>query len=323
MMNRKRETVVVSAFAALALLFVAAVAALPGHTQSGGRTETRTESPDATTKLTVATRPNVGAANTTTVATGASSSAALTAATQQNALLKNNLTWTFGGKLQRGWYLYSALLGQTLGTERDAGTNEFAAALARWQTKAGLAATGVLDDETLYKMVSTWQSNRIKDRSYPRPDQVLTVPTSDFWDETRPAELRQVELEAYAAYKRMVAAAVKDPSLGLMISSTGELAASEKYLKIISSFRSREYQEQLRKASPGAGRAGLAVNSPHFTGRALDIYVGGEPVETKDANRAIQVNTPVYKWLVKNAPRFGFRPYYYEPWHWEYCPTCQ
>ena len=62
----------------------------------------------------------------------------------------------------------------------------------------------------------------------------------------------------------------------------------------------------------------MAVNSPHFTGRALDVYVGGEPVDTQDSNRALQVQTPVYQWLVRNAERFGFRPYCYEPWHWEF-----
>jgi zinc D-Ala-D-Ala carboxypeptidase len=46
--------------------------------------------------------------------------------------------------------------------------------------------------------------------------------------------------------------------------------------------------------------------------------VGGEPVKTEDANRLIQVQTPAYKWLVKNAHRFGFYPYFYEPWHWEF-----
>jgi LAS superfamily LD-carboxypeptidase LdcB len=106
--------------------------------------------------------------------------------------------------------------------------------------------------------------------------------------------------------------------LGLATGSDGKLALSEKYLKIISAFRPREYQEHLRKLSPKAGRAGLAVNSPHFTGRALDLYVGGDPVDTKDSNRAIQVQTKVYQWLVRNAEKFGFRPYYYEPWHWEY-----
>jgi len=98
-----------------------------------------------------------------------------------------------------------------------------------------------------------------------------------------------------------------------------DLKPKGQYLKIVSAFRSREYQENLRRQSPNAGSAGLAVNnSPHFTGRALDLYVGGSPVDTKDSNRAIQVNTPAYRWLVENAERFGFRPYFYEPWHWEY-----
>jgi LAS superfamily LD-carboxypeptidase LdcB len=104
-----------------------------------------------------------------------------------------------------------------------------------------------------------------------------------------------------------------------LASQGGELAASEKYLKIISAFRSREYQDRLRKLEPGAGRAALAVNSPHFTGRALDLYVGGEPTITKDSNRALQTETRAYRWLVRNAERFGFCPYFYEPWHWEYC----
>ncbi len=118
----------------------------------------------------------------------------------------------------------------------------------------------------------------------------------------------------------MVTAAVKDKSLNLATDGKGNLAESEKFLKIISAFRSREYQEKLRRESPNSGRAGLATNSPHFTGRALDIYVGGEPVETKDFNRAFQVQTPAYRWLVKNAAKFGFKPYFYEPWHWEYAP---
>jgi LAS superfamily LD-carboxypeptidase LdcB len=117
----------------------------------------------------------------------------------------------------------------------------------------------------------------------------------------------------------MIAAAIADPTLKLAHTSADQLATKEQYFKIVSAFRSREYQDNLRRKSPNAGSAGLAVNnSPHFTGRALDLYVGGSPVDTKDANRAIQVNTPAYQWLVKNAERFGFRPYFYEPWHWEY-----
>ena len=239
-------------------------------------------------------------------------------AASRNVVLRTELNWTFGGKQQRGWYLYTPLINQLLGSEYDAASEAFASALSRWQKKSGLTPTGVLNEESLYRMISEWQSRRLKGYGYARPDELVTAPTSDFYDPSRPDELRQVEHETYAAYKRMVAAAASDPELQLTLGAGGELAPSEKYLKIVSAFRSSEYQEQLRRQSPNAGSAGLAINSPHFTGRALDLYVGGKPVETNDSNRALQVQTPVYRWLVRNAARFGFRPYYYEPWHWEY-----
>jgi uncharacterized protein YcbK (DUF882 family) len=239
-------------------------------------------------------------------------------AAQQNRSLRDNLQWTFGGKTQRGWAIYVPLIQRAVGTEADPASEKFAARLARWQKNVGLKASGMLDEPTLMRMVSTWQSQRLKIRAYPQPDELLTVPPAEFYDPGRADELRQVERQTYAAYKRMMAAAAADPSLQLKTQGS-ELAASEKYLKIISAFRSREYQERLRKLEPGAGRAALAVNSPHFTGRALDLYVGGEPVITKDSNRMLQTETRAYKWLVKNAPRFGFCPYFYEPWHWEYC----
>src|SRR5262245_33887175 len=243
---------------------------------------------------------------------------AFNAAAERNAVLMNELTWTFGGKQQHGWYLYNSLINQTLRRDDAAPANAFAASLAGWQEKSGLSRTGVLDEDTLMALISYWQGNRLKDRTYAQPNQLITPPISDFWDPERLPELRQVERETYAAYKRMVAAALSDPSLHLASGPDGGLATTERFLKILSAFRPREYQEQLRRQSPNAGSAGLAVNSPHFTGRALDVYVGGDPVDTKDSNRAIQVKTPVYQWLVRNADRFGFRPYFYEPWHWEY-----
>src|SRR5256714_832021 len=170
-------------------------------------------------------------------------------------------------------------------------------------------------------MVSEWQGARLKDKMPAQPGQLLLAPVSDFYDTSRPDELRQVERETYAAYKRMVAAACADRSLGLKHTASGELAPEEKFFKIVSAFRSREYQRHLRQQSPTSGRAGLAANSPHSRGRALDLYVGGEPGETKHATRAIQVQTTAYRWLVQNADKFGFRPYYYEPWHWEYVGT--
>lgn len=251
---------------------------------------------------------------------GTSPEAVVTApsALSRNQVLQNDLSWTFGSKQQHGWYLYNLLIGRTLNTQTDAGSQNFSDALAAWQKRMGLTPDGMLDEMTLMAMISQWQGSRMKDKTPATPDQLLTAPSSDFYDPSRLDELRQVERNTYAAYKQMVAAAIADPTLNLEHTSPTELAPNEKFLKIVSAFRSREYQEKLRRESPNAGSAGLAVNSPHFTGRALDVYVGGDPVDTKDANRTIQVNTPVYQWLVRNAERFGFRPYFYEPWHWEY-----
>ncbi len=248
-------------------------------------------------------------------------SAFLVTAAQQNARLQNSLQWPFGGRMQAGWYLYAPLIAHTIGTDADPGTPEFAGSLAEWQSRNGIAGSGVVDPATLQTFVKHWQSQRLGRSDYPSSDKLLAAPIADFFDQTRDPSLLSLERETYAAYKRMVAAAAKDKSLGLKLTASGELAPEEKFLRIVSAYRSREYQEQLRKREPKAGRAALARHSPHFTGQALDIYVGGEPVTTKDANRAIQVQTPVYKWLVKNAHKFGFYPYFYEPWHWEYVPN--
>ena len=250
---------------------------------------------------------------------GGASGSPLAAAALRNAALQDQLSWVFGGKQQHGWRLYAPLVGSLVGAEGSGvESGEFAARLMSWQRQRGVAATGILDSATLFEMIANWQSARLGEHEIPSADQLVTFPASDCYDPTRAEELRQAERATYAAYKRMVAAAAADRSLGLGVTEDGELAAGEKYFKIISAFRSREYQAQLRAQSPGSGRAGLAVNSPHFTGRALDLYVGGEPVSTKDENRVIQTRTKAYAWLVKNAARFGFHPYFYEPWHWEY-----
>ena len=89
-----------------------------------------------------------------------------------------------------------------------------------------------------------------------------------------------------------------------------------------------------------------AFISPHMTGMVVDFYI--EPVKTgdvlispsslsnnyvistKDGDIKIedastyggvslryQAGSSAYLWLVENARRFGFTPFYKEPWHWE------
>lgn len=298
------------------LIVVAGVAVLAERNSHGQSPQTKSESQTAPTKTEQLVKPTVLA----TDRAPASVTAPLTfaEAATQNSSLHTDLIWTFGKKEQHGWYLYDLLIGRTLNLKPDASTGEFARAIATWQQQRGLTANGVLDENSWMTIVAAWQNDRLKDKTPATPDQLLMAPSSDFYDPERLPELRQVEKNTYAAYKALVAAAIADPSLKLAHTSANELASTEKFFKIVSAFRSREYQDELRRKAPNAGSAGLAVNSPHFTGRALDLYVGGDPVDTRDANRAIQVNTPAYKWLVRNADRFGFRPYFYEPWHWEY-----
>jgi len=306
--NKKDLFIVSLALAILATLVC--VLAWPGYSQGMAQTVKTQPAPIISTTNTVK--------KTIQPLASAPSNSVWAAAAQQNDLLSLQLTWVFGGREQHGWALYTPLITRTLDIEAGSNTTDFAQALARWQRRANLPANGTLDSDTLYQLIAAWQAHRLKDHTAPSPDQLLTAPPTDFYAPERPDELRQVEKNTYAAYKRMVAAAIADPSLGLAKTATGELAPTEKYLKIISAFRSKEYQDQLRQQNPQAGRAQLAVNSPHATGRALDLYVGGEPVSTRDANRALQTQTRIYQWLVHNAARFGFQPYYYEPWHWEY-----
>jgi D-alanyl-D-alanine carboxypeptidase len=242
-------------------------------------------------------------------------------AAMDNAKLRGSLQWVFGGKAQTGWDIYVPLISHTIGTEAAPDTSDFAEALSKWQERSGLAATGVLDRPTLESFTRYWQSRRLGRAGLSTGATLLAAPIGEFYDPTRSPDLLNLEQQTYAAYKRMIAAAAKDLKSELKLTPNDELAPNEKFLRIVSAYRSPEYQAALRKREPNAGRVALAVNSPHSTGHALDIYVGGEPVRTLDSNRLIQVQTPAYKWLVKNAHKFGFYPYFYEPWHWEYVPA--
>lgn len=247
-----------------------------------------------------------------------SSASAFSRAAAENTKLRSSLTWTFGGKAQTGWNIYVPLIAEAVGTDAGPDTAEFALAVSNWQSRSGLPETGILDESTLESFTKYWQSRRLGRFGLSVNDNLLSAPITEFFDSTRSPDLLQLERETYAAYKKMIAAAAQDLRHELKLTKDGELAPEEKFLRIVSAYRSPEYQDALRRREPGASRAALAKNSPHSTGHALDIYVGGEPVKTLDSNRLIQVQTPVYKWLVKNAQRFGFYPYFYEPWHWEY-----
>lgn len=251
------------------------------------------------------------------------SSARFAPAAMENARLRTSMKWAFG-RAQMGWEIYTDLIAHTVGVDAKFDTPEFAMAVSKWQTRNAIQPTGIIDNTTFDAFKNYWQSQRIgKGWTYPDETILFSAPLADFYDQTRDPELLKLDSATYIAYKKMVLAAAKDLKGVLKVTPKGDLAPDEKFLKIVSAFRSREYQAELRRKEPNAGRAALAMHSPHSSGFAVDIYVGGKPVSTKDDNRLIQVQTPAYKWLVKNAHKFGFYNYFYEPWHWEYVPSLQ
>jgi zinc D-Ala-D-Ala carboxypeptidase len=226
--------------------------------------------------------------------------------------LARDIEWQFGGKTQRGWYLYTSLIQTMVGTDADPDSSEFSSAVATWKKNTGMTPTPDVDTTTWLSMMTRLQKARRGDSAQPPVDELVQTPAALWLYPDRPAALRNVRRDAFEAYERMVADARAE--LGNQ--------AHPDHFKLVSGHRSADYQKQLRaNAGNPTSTAGLAKNSPHFSGRAIDLYVGGEPVSTKDANRAIQVATPAYKWLAKNAHKYGFRPYFYEPWHWEFDPT--
>jgi D-alanyl-D-alanine carboxypeptidase len=99
-------------------------------------------------------------------------------------------------------------------------------------------------------------------------------------------------------------------------------------LRLISAFRSIEFQAALIRAKLGKGQSigdVLKVNAPpghseHHTGRAVDIGESGCAALDEAFER-----TAAFAWLQRNAATFGFTMSYpqgnaqgflYEPWHW-------
>lgn len=221
------------------------------------------------------------------------------------------------GRAETGWRVYAQQVGATIGTACAPDTKRFAAKLANWQSRHRLKQpNGAMDEATLATMKHAWQSARpfiaaFAEGSCPAPahDHALA--------DAKPREGwmgKQTELDADAlkALRRMVAAAqAEDP----------RIARDKHMLKIVSAYRSPEY-DAARCAGGKCNGIAKAKCSAHRTGTAVDLYVGAapgfSPVSSDDANRLHQTKTPAYRWLVKNAARFGFVNYVFEPWHWEW-----
>ena len=234
------------------------------------------------------------------------------AAAADNAASVNTAVVSPFSAPETGWAVYAPLIAHEIGTgcaPQDAG---FAAAFARWQTAHGLAATGRVDQPALSAMGNAWLLQRpfvraMKTGCPASPDE-HTLARADP-QEAFGGKAVLARPGALDAYRRMVAAA------------RAETGARPPLLTLASGYRGPD-EEAARCADGSCGNPRKAHCSAHRTGLAFDLYLGAapgfDPFSTTDANRTFQAASPAYRWLVANAGRFGFVPYPFEPWHWEW-----
>ncbi|HEX3431774.1 MAG TPA: D-alanyl-D-alanine carboxypeptidase family protein [Rhizomicrobium sp.] len=237
-------------------------------------------------------------------------------AAAKNAHSLETLAWTPLGRPETGWETYAPSIVQEVGTGCHAASPAFAAALGSWQAKHNLAATGVLDPASFALMRQLWEERRpfvaLSHIACPPPpdESKLAIARADESYGGKTIELLPGALDAY---RKMVAAA------------RAELLAARmdpRLLTIFSGYRSPAYDAARCAHDQNCQGLVRASCSAHRTGRAMDVFLGAAPGfapdSSADANRLYLSRTPVYRWLVYNAWRFGFVNYIFEPWHWEW-----
>ncbi len=235
-----------------------------------------------------------------------------------NAISLYALEWSPFGAAEWGWGTYLPLIQKELGTDCGPATSSFAAALAGFQTRYGLIATGIFDQATFNVLKGVLQERRpfvmarVRDEC-PEPPPIRELGYLEAPEEHADRLTRLLRRDVLDAYRRMVAAARYE---------VPEVNADRELLQIFSGFRDPEADAARCAAERNCDGLRRAVCSPHRTGAAVDLYVGqllGMGVDsTNPASRQHMTQGATYRWLVKNAGRFGFVPYIYEPWHWEW-----
>lgn len=236
-------------------------------------------------------------------------------AARVNATFVNTLVWLPFRRPEIGWATYAPLIAREIGTSCGPHTPGFAAALGRWQAGAGRGGSGVFGPDDWAIMKPRWHQRRpfvaLRRTGCPPPPGPAGLAAAR-GSEGYMGKAIQLQPGALAAYRRMVADA--RARLGP--------AAAPPMLTIFSGFRDPAADAARCAAQGNCDGMRRAVCSPHRTGTALDIVVGnapGHPVDsTADVNRRAMSRTPAYRWLVANAHRYGFAPYAFEPWHWEW-----
>jgi D-alanyl-D-alanine dipeptidase len=255
------------------------------------------------------------------VAPKASSSAACDAgppaAARANAASLRTAAGTPFGRPETGWETYAPLISREIRAACAPDTPGFAAALAQWESVQRLPADGTFSPAVFARLKGIIETRRPFVRlsaqgvcPAPPAESGLSGATLAEGYGGKAIQLRPAAL---AAYRRMAAAARAQDR---------RIAADPRNLTIFSGYRSPAADAARCTADNNCNGLVRATCSPHRTGLAMDLYVGQAPGfgpdSSADANRLFMSRSPTYRWLVANADRFGFVPYPFEPWHWEW-----
>lgn len=235
-----------------------------------------------------------------------------------NAISVYSLEWSPFAAEEWGWVTYVPLLQKEIGTDCEPNTPDFAAALAAFQSRYGLTVTGMFDRATFDVLRGVLQERRpfVMARvrgECPDPPPLRLLGYLEPPEEHADRLTRLLRRDVLDAYRQMVSAARAE---------VPEVNADPELLQIFSGFRDPEADAARCAADRNCDGLRRAVCSPHRTGTAVDLYVG-QLLEmgvdsTNPASRLHMTQGATYRWLVNNAGRFGFVPYLYEPWHWEW-----
>ena len=239
------------------------------------------------------------------------------AAAAGNRLSLPALVWAPFARPETGWETYAPLIAREIATACAPDTPGFAAALAAWQARQGLPDDGLMSEAVFIRLKGLVQIRRPFVQLSARhvcPDApaesalALATPLEGY-----AGKAIQLRPGALAAYRRLAAAArAEDP----------RIAEDPRNLTIFSGYRSPEADAARCAQEGNCNGVVRATCSPHRTGLAVDLYVGQAPGfgpdSSADANRLAMSRGAAYRWLVGNGGRFGFLPYPFEPWHWEW-----
>lgn len=242
-----------------------------------------------------------------------------------NAMSLNTLEWAPFNAMEWGWETYLPLIQREIGSRCAPSSGRFAQALAAFQARYQMPANGIFDAATFQVFRGLWQERRpfvmgrVRQEPCPAPPPLADLGYLVAEEEHADRLTRLLRRDVLDAYRNMVAAARAE---------VWEVANDHEKMQIFSGFRDPEADAARCAQQGNCDGLRRAVCSPHRTGTAVDLYVGHAPGlgvdDTSPASRLHMSQTPTYQWLVRNAGRFGFVNYVYEPWHWEWVgPTVE